>query len=272
MHFTYWDIHSHVQGKEYEEDRDELLAALAAQGVGTIAVGVHEESSRAASALAHTHKNVFAAVGQHPTDTREHFDAKSFSLLAAEPRVVAIGECGLDYFRTDDITAARRRQTPLFEAHIDLAARTRKPLMVHARPSRGTYDAYHEIIDILRSAKRTYGDALTGNIHFFVGGVDEARAFFDLNFTVSFTAVITFARDYDDAIRFAPRDRILTETDSPYMAPAARRGQRNDPWAVQDVMREIALIRGEEEETVRRATVANAQRVFHIDATRTASP
>lgn len=264
MNFQYFDAHSHVQGSEYDTDRDELLATLTRKRIGTTVVGVDVESSKSAVALACKHENVFAAVGQHPTETSEPFNTSEFTKLATDPRTVAIGECGLDYFRTDNLDSARATQVPLLQEQILLALATKKPLMIHARPSSGTMDAYNEIIDILKSAKREHGDALTGNIHFFVGGVEEARAFFNLDFTVSYTAVITFTNDYDEAIRFAPLDHLLAETDSPYVAPAPNRGKRNSPLAVIDVVKALARIRNEDEETVRAATVENTARVFGI--------
>ena len=262
MDFQYFDVHSHLQGSEYDTDRNDLIAALAIEHIGTTVVGVDCASSERAVALAEKHENIFAAVGQHPTDTKEEFVMSAFEILAKNSRTVAIGECGLDYFRADDIPTAREEQLPLFEAHISLAAATCKPLMIHARPSRGTMDAYQDIIAVLKNAKREHGDALAGNIHFFAGGIEEARAFFELDFTISYTAVITFAREYDEAIRFAPLERILSETDSPYAAPAPNRGKRNDPRAVKAVVAELAAIRGEDEETLRSAMVKNAERVF----------
>ncbi len=264
MDFQYIDAHSHVQGSEYDIDREELIAELESKRIGTIVVGVDLKSSKSAVALAHKYKNVFAAVGQHPTDTREQFDSTAFTELSADVRVRAIGECGLDYFRTEDDDTARATQVPLLESQITLATDIRKPLMIHARPTKGTMDAYREIIGILESAKREYGDALTGNIHFFVGGIEEARAFLDIGFTISYTAVITFAHDYDEVVRYVPLRSILAETDSPYVAPAPNRGKRNSPFAVVDVVKAIARIRNEDEETVRRAIVENTKRVFGI--------
>lgn len=264
MQFNYFDAHSHIQGSEYDSDREALLAELVAERVGTIVVGVDKASSESAVALASKHDNVFASVGVHPTETDEPLDTSVFGALANDSHTVAIGECGLDYFCTDNISTARAKQVPLFEAHIALAVAAHKPLMIHARPLKGTLNAYSEIIDMLKSAKREHGDALTGNIHFFVGGVEEARAFFDLDFTVSYTAVITFAREYDEAIQYAPLNRLLAETDSPYVSPPPNRGSRNTPHSVKDVVTMLAKVRGEEKEVVRKATVENALRVFAI--------
>ena len=263
MQFNYFDAHSHIQGSEYDIDRDKLLSELARENIGTIAVGVDKASSESAVLLSHKYDNVFASVGVHPTED-ETFDTSAMSVLAEDSRTVAIGECGLDYFRTENVSTARAKQVPLFEAHIALSVASHKPLMIHARPLKSTMNAYNEIIDILKSAKREHGDALTGNIHFFVGGVEEARAFFDMDFTVSYTAVVTFAREYDEAIRYAPLDRLLAETDSPYVSPPPNRGSRNTPHSVKAVVATLAQIRGEKEETVRKATVENAMRVFAI--------
>lgn len=120
------------------------------------------------------------------------------------------------------------------------------------------------MIDILRTYKKEHGERLRGNIHFFVGGIDEARDFLDLGFTVSFTAVLTFARDYDDVVRYVPLTSILTETDAPYVAPARIRGQRNDPLSVIDVVQAVADIRGDAPEVVRETILENARTLFQL--------
>ncbi|HVM58893.1 MAG TPA: TatD family hydrolase, partial [Candidatus Paceibacterota bacterium] len=129
-------------------------------------------------------------------------------------------------------------------------------------PSKGTQDAYRDLIALLREAKGKYPN-LRGDIHFFVGGVEEMRELTALGFTVSFTAVITFARDYDAVVRAAPLASILSETDAPYVPSASRpRGSRNDPLAVEDVVAKIAELRDEDPETVRAALVKNARNLF----------
>ena len=124
-------------------------------------------------------------------------------------------------------------------------------------------DAYHELISILEEAKKKC-PRLRGDIHFFVGGIDEMHALIALDFTVSFTAVITFARDYDAVIRVTPLVGILSETDAPFVAPEGRRGKRNDPLAAIEVVRKIAEIRGEDPEAVRTSLLANAKRLFTL--------
>ncbi|MBI2025191.1 TatD family hydrolase, partial [Candidatus Kaiserbacteria bacterium] len=179
--------------------------------------------------------------------------------------VVAIGECGLDYFRPAEMNEdVKRAQSEALRAHIALAVELNKPLIIHARPSIGTTDAYHDLIKILKEAKYAHGEAVRGDIHFFVGGIKEAEALIALGFTISFTAVITFARDYDEVIKAVPLASILSETDAPYVAPVSRRGSRNDPLAVIDVVGKIAEIRNEPLETVRAALLANARQLFTL--------
>jgi len=266
MSMRYFDAHCHVQFDPYDADREELLLRMQEESVGGVVVGVDRDSSEKAIALVEKHPHLYASVGLHPNyETQEVFDATHARLLAQHEKVVAIGECGLDYYRPEEVTdALKSAQKKLLEAQIEVAVQANKPLIIHGRPAKGSMDAYTDLIDILSSKKKEYGDTLRADIHFFVGGVEEARAFVSLDCTVSFTAVITFARDYDDVIRFVPQTHILSETDSPYVAPAGRRGKRNDPLAVIEVARTLAEIRGEQQETLEKALVENAQRLFGV--------
>jgi TatD DNase family protein len=263
----YFDAHCHIQFPQYAEDAAILLGKMKEEGVGGLVVGVDLDSSRKAIETAVEATGtlpLYAAIGHHPNHDEEAYDAAAFRELATHQKVVAIGECGLDYYRPDDAESAKGPQKEIFEAHVALAAEVGKPLMIHARPAKGTMNAYHDLIDILRTKKREYGDALSGNVHFFVGGVEEAKAILDLGFTMSYTAVLTFTADYDEVVRYLPLGSILSETDSPYIAPAENRGKRNDPLAVRQVVAAIARIRGEEEEVVRDALVENAKRLFRL--------
>lgn len=260
----YFDAHCHIQFPQYDEDREDLLTSMHEADLGGIVVGVDLESSRKAIQLVEGRDELFASVGIHPNSAPRFEGIEEYRALAVHPKVVAIGECGLDNYRPEDAEASKPKQREVFQAHVQLAAELRKPLMIHARPAEGTQDAYQDLIDILKEAKREYGDALTGNIHFFVGGVDEARAFIELDFTLSYTAVLTFARDYDDVVRFAPLSHLITETDSPYVAPAPNRGRRNDPRAIPAVVEAISGIRGEDPEMVRVEILKNAHRVFNL--------
>ena len=264
MHIKYVDAHCHLQFEQYAEDDTEVIERMHTDGVVGIVVGVDLESSQKAVALVEKYKHLFAAVGLHPNHADETFDTDIFREFAKNPKVVAIGECGLDYYRPVEINdEVKQKQKAILNEQIALAVELNKPFIIHCRPSKGTQDAYQDLITILKEVKANH-PTLRGDIHFFVGGAREAEALFALGFTVSFTAVITFARDYDEVIKTMPLANILSETDAPYLAPLAWRGERNDPLAVIDVVAKIAEIRGDDRETVRAALLANAKRLFAL--------
>ena len=265
MNIKYVDTHCHVQFDAYDHDRDALIAQMKEEGVAGIVVGVDLDSSKKAVALAEKHEHLYAAVGLHPNrENDEWYEIEKYRELTKNQKVVAIGECGLDYFRLVEVNdEVKRKQKAILNDQIALAVELDKPLIIHCRPSKGTMDAYQDLIEILRKAKSEH-PTLRGDIHFFVGGVAEAEAFIALDFTLSFTAVITFARDYNEVIKAVPLESILSETDAPYLAPVSRRGQRNDPLAVIEVVSKIASIRGEDPEKVRQMLLANAGRLFAL--------
>ncbi len=260
----YFDAHCHVQFDAYDEDRAQVLDAMRMAEVGGLVVGTDSTTSKLAVELADS-KDFFATVGLHPNDKpQEGYDDAFYNSLAEDPKVVAIGECGLDYYRPENPEAEKARQKDVFARHIALAAKLQKPLMIHARPSKGTMDAYEDAFAMLKEAKQEQGDALRGNMHFYVGNVEMTKKFLELDFTFSFTAVLTFARDYDEVVRYIPLTNILSETDAPYVAPAPNRGKRNDPLVVREVVKALASIRGEDTEIVREAVLDNARRVFRF--------
>lgn len=259
----YFDAHCHVQFDAYDTDRASLLANMKENGVGALIVGTDRTHSEKAVALADG-VTLFASVGLHPNDKPgEGYEADCYESLARDSNVVAIGECGLDYFRPDDPEKEKKRQHDTFAKQIELAGALHKPLVVHARPSKGTMDAYEDAYALLREAKNRFPN-LRGDMHFFVGDERIARLFLELDFTFSFTAVLTFTSDYDDVVRFIPHTHILSETDAPYVAPAPNRGKRNEPHAVRDVVSAIARIRGEDEDSIREAAVQNARNLFAL--------
>lgn len=261
----YFDAHCHVQFDPYDADRAAVIAAMQEKGVGGMVVGVDLDSSVKALKLVENLPNFYASAGLHPNAVLdEHFDEDSFRAILRHPKMKAVGECGLDNFRPADVEVAKVEQRRVFEKHIELAIEADKPMMIHSRPSKGTQDAYRDMIDILRTYKKEHEERLRGDIHFFVGSIEEARDFLDLGFTMSFTAVLTFTHDYDDVVRFLPLSSIITETDSPYVAPFRIRGQRNEPISVIDVVGAIAEIRNEEEEIIREAVLTNARTLFSI--------
>lgn len=256
----FFDIHSHLNDTQFEGDIVGVVERMRKGNVWTIVVGTDRRSSQIAAQISCFYGNIFSAIGVHPTDnTNEYFNEDYFSDLLACESVVAVGECGLDTFRAKEWNDKERtRQRELFERQLEFAVAIDKPLMIHCR------NAHEEMLDILSAKNKVYGDKLRGNIHFFAGDVSTAKRYFELGFTVSFTGVITFARDYDEVVRYAPLDMILSETDSPYVAPVPYRGKRNEPSYVAEVVRTIAEIRGVDFEIVRRAMVDNALRVFNI--------
>ena len=261
----YFDAHCHLQFEGYDVDREELFANLAEEQIGGLLVGTDFESSQKAVALAELHEDFFASIGLHPNATEEEpFDVEAYRALAQNPKVVSIGECGLDNFRPENPEATKAKQREVFIHHVQLAIESDKPLMIHSRPSKGTQDAYEDLIEILQSYKKEHGEKLRGNIHFFVGGVEEAQKLVALDFTLSYTAVLTFTHDYDEVVRSVPLTHLLSETDSPYVSPAPNRGKRNDPRAIPAIVRAIATIRREDEEMVREQLLKNAERVFGI--------
>lgn len=268
MNLKYIDIHAHADFPDFDADREEVVARAASAGVGMINVGTDLVSSRHVVELAEKHDPMWAIVGMHPTHIAEvareggeqGLDGAmdELALLAAHPKVIAIGECGLDYFRSqlEDI----ERQREAFVRHIDLANATGKPLMLHVRNGKESdHNAYQEAISMLKEHAK-----VRANFHFFAGSVDDAKAIVEMGNTVSFTGVLTFARDYDEVVRGVPLESMMSETDCPFVAPLPHRGKRNEPVYVVEVVRKIAEIRGEEESLVRDRLVQNAIRVFGL--------
>ncbi len=267
MTFEFFDIHSHIYFPDYDKDREEEIQKIKEAKIGTITIGTDFDSSQKAIELAEKHDNLFACVGQHPEDLNINsvFDER-LKALADNKKVVAIGESGLDYFRLSKDPASaellRAKQKSIFEYHIDLALSSGKPIMLHIRPSKGTYDAYLDALDILEHHSKLSGGKLRGNTHFFAGDMDILKRFLAIGFTVSFTGVITFTHDYDELIKYTPLDMLMSETDAPFVAPVPYRGQRNSPLYVPEIVRKIAEIRGELLETVKKAVIDNVLRHF----------
>ncbi|MEX2010573.1 MAG: TatD family hydrolase [Parcubacteria group bacterium] len=254
----YFDIHSHLNFPDYDKDREEVIERLRESKTGTIVVGTDLESSRRAVELAEKYSEIYACIGIHPTNS-ENSDISLFSELVTKTKVVAVGECGLDFFhqkKEKDFV----RQKELFLKHIELALKYDKPIMIHAR------DAYEEILNILEPMKPLHGEKLRGNVHFFAGDVRIAERFIKIGFTLSFTGVITFTKDYDEVIKSIPLEMLMSETDAPYVAPVPYRGKRNEPSYVREVVYKIAEIRGEDLETVQKTLISNVERVFKISS------
>ncbi len=265
MAFKYIDVHTHVNLDAFEGDWKEVETHTLAEGVAHINVGTGRETSERAVELAGQFEGVYATVGLHPVragggsevEGGEVFDRAFYHALAVGERVVAIGECGLDYFRVDKETKAK--QEAAFIAQIELANELKKPLMLHIRDVQGSMGAYEDALSILKQHTQ-----VPGNVHFFAGTYEIAKQFWEMGYTTSFTGVITFANQYDETIKKAPLEMLHAETDAPYVAPKPFRGQRNEPLHVREVYKRIAELRGESEEVVRIQLLKNAERVFSV--------
>ncbi|MCR4280752.1 MAG: TatD family hydrolase [Candidatus Kaiserbacteria bacterium] len=275
----YFDAHAHTNFVAYNEDREEVIVRAKDAGVGMNVVGTQFDTSKAAVALAEKYNNVYATIGLHPVHTTksyhdvqelgvggkeftsrgEVFDMSAYEMLGKNPRVIAVGECGLDYYRSDEST--KEIQKKVFIQQIELANALKKPLMLHIRPGLRSLgevgNAYEDALEIIKTHATVRGD-----VHFFAGDWNIAKQFLNIGFTLSFTGVLTFTHDYDEVVKNAPLDMILSETDAPYVTPVPHRGKRNEPLYVQEVVRAIARIRGEDLETVSNQILANARRVF----------
>jgi len=249
----YFDAHTHIHFKEFDADIDEVLFRMKEGSVGAITVGVDLESSKRGVEFANKQENIWATVGQHPADNHtEKFDMPIYRHMVEDPKVVAIGECGLDYFRLKkgEEEADKKRQREVFEKQIVLAREVGKPLMIHCR------DAHEDVIAMLKES------GVPAIIHFFTGTIDEAKQYLELGCYLSFSGVVTFAFEYNDLVRMVPADRILTETDAPYATPNPLRGRRNEPAYVVHTLAFIAKLRGISDEEMRKQVLLNVSRAF----------
>lgn len=267
----YFDAHTHTNFVAYDEDRDAVIKRSLDGGVGMNVVGTQLDTSRSAVALAEQYEGVYATIGLHPVHTAksyhdtkelgeggkeftsrgEIFNTAAYEALGENPKVIAIGECGLDYYRVEEST--KDVQSKVFIEQIELANRLGKPLMLHIR------NAYEDSLEILKAHAKVRGD-----VHFFAGDWEVAKKFLDLGFTLSFTGVLTFTHDYDEVVRNTPLDMLLSETDAPYITPVPYRGQRNEPAYVSKVVEAIAAIKSTSEPEVALQLLQNAHRVFGI--------
>jgi len=257
----YIDIHSHLNLPQFDVDREEVIQKLKDEDIVTITVGANYETSLIALELANKHENLYASAGLHPSEVLiEEFNYEKMLTLSKEERVVSIGECGLDYFREND-EAFKIKQKEIFHLHVKLALEVSKPLMIHARPSGKTMDAYEDVLDILESYKKDK-ESLMANFHFFSGGIEIAKRVLSLGFTLSFDGPITFSNDYDEVIKMTPIKSIMAETDSPFAAPVPYRGKRAEPYMVKEVIKKIAELKGLSNEETIDIMNNNAKKVF----------
>lgn len=277
------DIHAHVNFSAFEEDRADVVKRALEAGVGMINVGTKFETSRLAVEIASQYEGVYAIIGLHPIHTvtsfhdideigkggeafvsgAEVFDKEKYKTIVTK-KVVGVGETGLDYFRNNRDSKEVQREA--FVGQIEFAAMHHLPLMLHVRSSEGSMDAYHDVYEILQSYRNEFTKELIANVHFFAGDIEVAQKFLDLGCTISFTGVITFARQYEKLVKFVPLDRIMAETDCPYVAPHPYRGERNEPRHVREVVAKIARTKGVEESQMRAIILNNTKKFFSLTA------
>ena len=253
------DSHCHLDFEDFEQDRAAVFARAASVGIETmITIGASSSpgANERAVALAERHVQMFATVGVHPHEASTVTDEVLAQLaqLADNPRVVGIGETGLDYHYDHSPRASQR---DAFRRFIALAHAVRRPLVVHLRA------ADDDAVALLRDE---HADEIGGVIHCFSSDARSARAFLDLGFYLSFSGIVTFktADDVREAAAITPADRILVETDAPFLAPIPFRGRRNEPALVAQTATTLAALRGESIEAFAQNTTANAKRLFGL--------
>ena len=259
------DSHAHIDGEEFDADRDEVIARARAAGVGAILnVGTGDPRSGSlerAVRVAEAYENVYAAAGVHPHDARLFDDAvgeQLRKLLAGSPRAVAWGEIGLDYHYDH---SPRDVQREVFRRQLRLAHEAALPVVIHSR------EADEDTVEILAEGWQAAGRG--GVMHCFGGGLRMAERVLELGFHVSFAGNVTFkkAEPLREAARLVPLDRLLVETDCPYLAPVPHRGRRNEPAFAADTARFVAELRGVSPEELGRVTTENFARLFGVGPT-----
>jgi TatD DNase family protein len=280
----YIDTHAHVNLRAFDTDREAVLARLEEGGVAHINIGTQKRTSSKAVEIAEAFDTAYAIVGLHPiqtvpgvhdedeigkggtpfSSTGEVFETDYYRTLAlSSQKVVGIGECGFDYWHCPKESYAVQEQA--FIAQILLANELSLPLMIHTRgPKKGEESptgrsVYLDVYEVLKQYAK-----VPFNVHFYAGTYEEAKYFFDIGGTISFTGVITFAKDYEDTIKDTPLTLLHGETDCPFVAPVPYRGQRCDPSMVREVYKKIASIKGLDEEAVRLQLLENARKMYKL--------
>ena len=271
-----FDSHTHLNLAAFDNDRDELIPKYLKLGIFLVNVGTCFQTSEVAINLANKYQNCWASIGLHPSHTFpaslnqldenetkclvvEEFDAKFEDLISNNKKVVAIGECGLDYSYLQGLSSleqekAKQLEQKEFEKQIQIAQKYNLPLILHVR------DLYQEVITIFK--KNNYqGLAI---FHFFTGTLKQAQQILANNYYLGFSGVITYGNKLDEVIKKTPLEKILIETDAPYVAPVPYRGTRNEPLYVKEVAQRIADIKNLSLREISQATFENALKVFQI--------
>jgi len=266
------DSHAHLEGKRYDNDRDEVLARAKQNGIEAyLAIGNGDGPETADCGIQLAEKydgkseypRIWASVGIHPHEASLANQAADSQMLqwARHPKVIAWGEIGLDYFYDH---SPREVQKAVFLKQMELARTAKLPIIIHCRPSDNSENAWDDCLSII--ANHWTSSGLGGILHCFTGSVEHARRALDMGFMISFAGNITFpkAQPIRDAAQMVPLDRILIETDSPYLAPIPHRGQRNEPAFVQEVARQIGELRSLSAEEIGAQTAQNFYKFFGL--------
>lgn len=247
------DTHTHLAHPKFNGDREEVIQRAFANGVEKIIeIGNDLRSSKDAVELAGNYDDIYATVGVHPHDVGE-LETKDLELLRAlgqNNKIVAIGEIGLDYFKS---ATPKNLQIKWFKAQLDLAKELDLPVVIHCR------DAHQDVKKILQEKEIN-----KGIIHCFSGNLDDANFYINLGFCISFTGIITYTDEYDEVIKNISLSNILVETDCPFLAPTPMRGRRNEPSFVRYVAQKIANIQNISIKEVEKETTANAKKLFAL--------
>jgi TatD DNase family protein len=237
------DTHAHLD--YYENDEENLISEAVKEllFVNTISTKINEFDKL--KAITEKYHNVYCSIGEHPDEVIRNNKIwkknEIVKLVNENKKIIAIGETGLDYYRKDDLNLSeiKEKQINSFQNHLDASVETKKPLVIHNRNSDD------DMVAFLGNNKLKYGDSLNGVIHSFTGDCDLMYKFLDLNFYISFSGIVTFknAQDLQNCAKIAPLDRILIETDSPFLTPSPHRGKKNNPYYVKYVAEFISNIR-----------------------------
>jgi TatD DNase family protein len=260
------DSHAHLDGERFDPDRDQVLARARESGIETIlaiGIGTGPGSLDCAIHLAAQHDFIYATIGIHPHEAKLASDSDFMELeqLATRPKVIAWGEIGLDYYYDH---SPREVQKQVFLKQLDLARSAKLPVIIHCRPSEGSENAWEDCLNLLQGHWSSSG--FGGILHCFTGTPAHAKRALDIGFMVSFAGNITFpkAQQIRDAAKEVPLDRILVETDCPFLAPVPHRGKRNEPAFVIHVARQLGEIRGLLTQEIGFQTAKNFYRFFHL--------
>ena len=266
------DSHAHLEGKRYDLDRADVLARARQNGVDAyLAIGNGDgpDTADCGIKLAEQYDGrpefprIWASVGIHPHEASLANEAADTQMLewARHPKVIAWGEIGLDYFYDH---SPREVQQSVFRRQMELASAAKLPIIIHCRPSDNSENAWDDCLSMIAEHWRSTG--LGGTLHCFTGSVEHARRALDMGFMISFAGNITFpkAQSIRDAAQMVPLDRMLIETDSPYLAPIPHRGKRNEPAFVKEVARQIGELRGVPAEEIGSRTTQNFYRFFGL--------